>query len=84
MAWTQQQENAINARGSSVIVSAAAGSGKTSVLTERLAKLISDPDSGIRADRMVVVTFTNDAASENKKSRDMNLGEIINDESNDK
>ncbi|MCM1270382.1 MAG: helicase-exonuclease AddAB subunit AddA [Ruminococcus flavefaciens] len=80
MAWTQQQENAINARGSSVIVSAAAGSGKTSVLTERLAKLISDPDSGIRADRMVVVTFTNDAASEMKKRLDMNLRAMINED----
>ncbi len=80
MAWTKQQENAINARGSSVIVSAAAGSGKTSVLTERLAKLISDPSSGIRADRMVVVTFTNDAASELKKRLDANLRALINED----
>lgn len=80
MAWTQQQENAINARGSSVIVSAAAGSGKTSVLTERLAKLIADPESGVRADRMVVVTFTNDAASEMKKRLDMNLRAMINED----
>ena len=66
MAWTEQQQDAIDARGSSVIVSAAAGSGKTAVLTERLVKLMADPASGVRADRIVVVTFTNDAASELK------------------
>lgn len=78
MAWTKQQENAINARNSSIIVSAAAGSGKTSVLTERLVKLIADPASGVRADRMIVVTFTNDAAAEMKKRLDKRLREMIN------
>ena len=61
MAWTKQQQNAIDARDSSIIVSAAAGSGKTAVLTERLVQLLSDPMSGVRADRIIVVTFTNDA-----------------------
>lgn len=78
MAWTKQQENAINARNTSIIVSAAAGSGKTSVLTERLVKLIADPESGVRADRMIVVTFTNDAAAEMKKRLDKRLRELIN------
>lgn len=80
MAWTKQQENAINARNSSIIVSAAAGSGKTSVLTERLVRLIADPASGVRADRMIVVTFTNDAAAEMKKRLDKRLRELINQE----
>ena len=40
--YTEQQERAINARGGSVLVSAAAGSGKTSVLTERVIRLITD------------------------------------------
>ena len=57
MAWTEQQQNAIDARDSSIIVSAAAGSGKTAVLTERLVQLLSDPSSGVRADRIIVVTF---------------------------
>lgn len=78
MAWTKQQESAINARNTSIIVSAAAGSGKTSVLTERLVKLIADPASGVRADRMIVVTFTNDAAAEMKKRLDKRLRELIN------
>ncbi len=84
MAWTQQQENAINARDTSLIVSAAAGSGKTAVLTERLIQLISDSESGVRADRMIVVTFTNDAAAELKKRLDMKLRALINEHPDDK
>ena len=62
MGWTPQQEAAINARGASVVVSAAAGSGKTSVLVERLTVMLSEPE--YPAEKMVVVTFTNDAAGE--------------------
>lgn len=60
--WTPEQEAAITARGASVVVSAAAGSGKTSVLVERLTQLLTDPE--YPAEKMVVVTFTNDAAGE--------------------
>ena len=67
MAWTTEQQNAISHRDSSLIVSAAAGSGKTSVLVERLIQLLSDPVQRIYADRMIVVTFTNDAAAEMKQ-----------------
>ncbi|WP_295069538.1 helicase-exonuclease AddAB subunit AddA [Ruminococcus sp.] len=84
MSWTQQQQNAIDARDTSLIVSAAAGSGKTAVLTERLIKLIADSNSGVRADRMIVVTFTNDAASELKKRLDIKLREFINERPDDK
>ncbi len=83
MAWTPQQESAIEARGSSVIVSAAAGSGKTAVLTERLARILADPASGVDADRIVVVTFTNDAAAELKKRLEMKLRSLINDDPSD-
>ncbi|MCR4888260.1 MAG: helicase-exonuclease AddAB subunit AddA [Ruminococcus sp.] len=83
MAWTQQQQNAIDARDSSIIVSAAAGSGKTAVLTERLVKLLSDPSSGVRADRIIVVTFTNDAAAELKKRLDNKLRLLINEHPED-
>ena len=75
--WTKEQENTINAVNSSLIVSAAAGSGKTAVLTERLVKLISNPESGVRADRIIAVTFTNDAASELKKRLDKKLSKLI-------
>ena len=84
MGWTKQQQNAIDARNTSLIVSAAAGSGKTAVLTERLAKLIADESSGVRADRIVVVTFTNDAASELKKRLDMKLRELLNEHPDDR
>ena len=67
MAWTTEQQQAISHRNSSLIVSAAAGSGKTSVLVERLIQLLSDPEQRIYADRMIVVTFTNDAAAEMKQ-----------------
>mgnify|MGYP002706301122 CR=1 FL=1 len=52
--YTPQQEDAITARGGSVLVSAAAGSGKTSVLTERVIRLITDAENPIRADRLTV------------------------------
>ena len=84
MAWTEQQQNAIDARDSSIIVSAAAGSGKTAVLTERLVKLLSDPESGVRADRIIVVTFTNDAAAELKKRLDSKLRALINERPDDR
>ncbi len=77
MAWTKQQNDAINVRNSSVIVSAAAGSGKTAVLTERLAQILADKESGFQADRIIVVTFTNDASSELKKRLDAKLRALI-------
>lgn len=81
--WTDQQQTAIDAKNASFIVSAAAGSGKTAVLTERLVKLLSDESSGVRADRIVAVTFTNAAASELKKKLDRRFRQLINDKNGD-
>ena len=67
MEWTSKQQQAIDARGSSVIVSAAAGSGKTAILVERITKILLDENNKTPADKLVVVTFTNDAAAEIKK-----------------
>lgn len=64
MSWTPQQQTAIDARGSGYIVSAAAGSGKTSVLVERLTNIIADKDNPIPVEKIIVVTFTVDAAAE--------------------
>ncbi len=75
--YTKQQQDAIDVRNSSVIVSAAAGSGKTAVLTERLARLLADPQANVKADRIIVVTFTNDAAAEMKTRLDSKLAELI-------
>lgn len=65
--WTPEQQDAIDARNTSVIVSAAAGSGKTAVLVERLLRILSDTENKVPADRLIVVTFTNDAAAQMKQ-----------------
>lgn len=60
--WTNDQNEAIISRGSNLLVSAAAGSGKTAVLVERIIQLIIQ--SKVNIDEMLIVTFTNAAASE--------------------
>lgn len=65
--WTNEQLDAINGDGCSIMVSAAAGSGKTSVLVERLVRILSNAEYNVSADRMIVVTFTRDSASEMKQ-----------------
>ena len=62
--WTPAQQAAIADRGGALLVSAAAGSGKTAVLTERAVRLITDPEHPVDADRLLIVTFTNAAAAE--------------------
>ena len=75
MAWTEEQIKAIEAKGTA-IVSAAAGSGKTAVLTERIARLIAE---GTDIDRFLVVTFTRAAAAEMKKRIGDRLREMAQD-----
>ncbi|SKC49097.1 helicase-exonuclease AddAB subunit AddA [Maledivibacter halophilus] len=60
--WTKEQEKAINIRGKNLLVSAAAGSGKTAVLVERIIKLITE--DMIDINKLLIVTFTNAAAGE--------------------
>lgn len=60
---TKSQDNAINAKGN-ILVAAAAGSGKTAVLTERVVKMLADRENPVSADRLLIVTFTNAAAAE--------------------
>lgn len=62
--WTVAQKNAINADSGTVLVSAAAGSGKTSVLVERIVRKITDPENPSAPESLLVVTFTNAAAAE--------------------
>lgn len=64
MHFTKDQELAINARGKNIIVSAAAGSGKTSVLVTRIIKLITEDKEDIA--KFIIVTFTNKASVEMK------------------
>ena len=65
--WTEEQSSAINTRNKNILVSAAAGSGKTAVLVERVIKMILDEKRPVSIDRIVVVTFTNAAASQMKE-----------------
>ncbi|MFD2370502.1 helicase-exonuclease AddAB subunit AddA [Brevibacillus sp. GCM10020057] len=62
--WTDEQWQAITRRGSNLLVAAAAGSGKTSVLVERIIRRIMDETEPIGVDQLLVVTFTNAAAAE--------------------
>ena len=64
ISFTENQQHVIDARGRNLLVSAAAGSGKTAVLVERIVKLVSDSEHPVDIDRLLVVTFTNAAASE--------------------
>lgn len=62
--WTKDQQNAIQARGGTLLLSAAAGSGKTAVLVERIIKLLTDAENPVDPSELLVVTFTNAAAAE--------------------
>lgn len=62
--WTDDQLDAINTTDKGVIVSAAAGSGKTAVLIERTIRLLCDENKKIPVEKLLAVTFTNDAASQ--------------------
>ncbi|MGI6107798.1 MAG: UvrD-helicase domain-containing protein [Lachnospiraceae bacterium] len=65
--WTEDQSKAIELRNRDLLVSAAAGSGKTAVLAERIAREAADPEHPLSMDRILVVTFTKAAASEMKE-----------------
>lgn len=62
--WTDDQWRAISERGSNVLVAAAAGSGKTAVLVERIIRRITDESDPVDVDRLLVATFTKAAADE--------------------
>ena len=62
--WTPAQEAAISARGATLLISAAAGSGKTATLTERIIRRLTDPTDPVDLSRLLVVTYTRAAAAE--------------------
>lgn len=71
---TDDQKNAVKAKGA-VVVTAAAGSGKTAVLVEKVIKMLCDLKNPITADRLLIVTFTNAAAAEMKQRIEKRLSE---------
>lgn len=62
--WTDEQRNAIYDNGGTLLVSAAAGSGKTAVLVERVVQKLLDKENPVDANRLLIVTFSNAAAAE--------------------
>lgn len=62
--WTAEQKQVIESRDKNLLVSAAAGSGKTAVLVERIIRMVTDPSHPIDIDKLLVMTFTNAAAAE--------------------
>lgn len=81
--WTPAQSDAINARNSNILVSAAAGSGKTAVLVERVLKIITDKNDPVNVDRLLCVTFTNAAAAEMKSRIASRLESMIREDPSD-
>ncbi len=73
VSWTKEQQQVIDLRNRNILVSAAAGSGKTAVLVERIIKMITDRKEPMDIDRLLVVTFTNAAAAEMRER----IGEAI-------
>lgn len=75
--WTPKQLNAIYATDGSVLVSAAAGSGKTAVLVERVINLVTRSENPIDVDRLLIVTFTRAAAAEMRQRISLALNSLL-------
>lgn len=65
--WTDEQQQVIDLRNRNILVSAAAGSGKTAVLVERIIQMLTDNEHPVDVDRLLIVTFTEAAAAEMKE-----------------
>lgn len=66
-AWTKEQRQVIDLRGRNILVSAAAGSGKTAVLVERIITMLTKDEEPVSVDQLLIVTFTEAAAAEMKE-----------------
>ncbi|MBR3102334.1 MAG: helicase-exonuclease AddAB subunit AddA [Lachnospiraceae bacterium] len=75
--FTDAQRAVIDARNANLLVSAAAGSGKTAVLTARILSLLTDPEHPIDIDRMLIVTFTKAAAAEMRERIGKAIAEYV-------
>ncbi|NMA63508.1 MAG: helicase-exonuclease AddAB subunit AddA [Syntrophomonadaceae bacterium] len=81
--WSDEQKDAIDHRGGSLLLSAAAGAGKTAVLVERVITRLTDAVEPVDVDRVLIVTFTNAAAAEMRErigrelSRQVEKGEDV-------
>ncbi len=67
ISWTEEQKKVIEFRGRNILVSAAAGSGKTAVLVERIITMLTAKENPVSVDQLLIVTFTEAAAAEMKE-----------------
>ncbi len=65
--WTEEQQKVIQLRNRNILVSAAAGSGKTAVLVERIITMLTEDDPPVDVDKLLIVTFTEAAASRDER-----------------
>lgn len=77
MKWTVDQQKAIDGRKGTLLVSAAAGSGKTAVLVERVIRRICDSENPCGVENLLIVTFTNAAAAQMKEKISAAIGKKI-------
>ncbi len=77
MGWTTEQQKAIDAEGNSLLISAAAGSGKTAVLTERVARKLLNREQVCNPEELLVVTFTNAAAAEMRQRINNKINDAV-------
>ena len=75
--WSAEQKRIIEERGHNILVSAAAGSGKTAVLIERIFQRIMDLENPVQIDQFVVVTFTKAAAAQMKDRLRERMEEMV-------
>ncbi len=78
--WTDEQRSVIKSRGCNLLVSAAAGAGKTAVLVERIFRMITEEPGAVDIDRLLVMTFTNAAAAEMRERIGAKLEEAVGNE----
>ena len=81
--FTKEQQNVIDLRGCNILVSAAAGSGKTAVLVERIVQMVCDSQKPVDIDRLLVVTFTKAAAAEMRERVALRLADKLKDNPTD-
>ncbi|MCR5321865.1 MAG: UvrD-helicase domain-containing protein [Lachnospiraceae bacterium] len=75
--WSPEQLNIINNRNNNLLVSAAAGAGKTTVMVERVLGLITEKNSDIDIDKLLIVTFTRDAAANMRDKLSTRLAKML-------
>ena len=82
--WTDEQKKVIETGHRNLLVSAAAGSGKTAVLVERIIRMITDPEHPVDIDKLLVMTFTNAAAAEMRERVETALRKLLDEDPGNK